>query len=140
MSWGLKGNSLLDRLELAWIEATPQCSWAWWEQWTLWKTHPGVKDRGLFLAVDSRCVEGDMGLHGGPVHEGPETGLWGLIESRGQRRRHLQQPSSQERRLQQWLGWEPVVDIHSQLVLLTQPFWLPLWYQTPQSRSRHISS
>lgn len=31
------------------------------------------------------------------------------------------QCSSQERRLQQWLGWEPVVDIHSQLVLLTQP-------------------
>lgn len=57
------------------------------------------------------------------------------------------QSSSQEGGLQQWLGSDPVSDICSQLVPLTQSMAQPwhslassLWYQAPQSKSTRISS
>lgn len=43
----------------------------------------------LFLAVDSMCVEGDMGLH---AHLCPRAGLWDWTESSSQRRRRRSSP------------------------------------------------
>lgn len=155
MTQSLKGNFMLQILELPWREASLQHS----------LDLVGAVDTSVNSApCEGECTSERLWAGSGSVVQmcgrrhggswGPELTPMSLPRDRTlgsnweQRLKEetftAAQCSSQKRQLQQWVGWEPVKGIYSQLVLLNQPsstaLLAPCMVLTPGSRSRSISS